>query len=137
MIEEIKSLTLVEIGRKIGAKNSECGYCDTVLNAEDVDCWGPHDAGIHVAGFKEKQWIFFKCSGCGHEWSLDKILSWPEFNPMKKLCEEETCNPEICKAVVGECEYFDDLRFTDYEAHPNSFVLYPEEIPFYEKWKKR
>ena len=72
-------LTLAEIGRKIGAKNPKCGFCDTALRAGDVDCWGPHDGGIHVKGYTEKQWVFFKCSKCGYDWSLAKILNWSEF----------------------------------------------------------
>ena len=55
---------------------------------------------------------------------------------MAKLCPDHECHPGPCKAVVGECSYFDNLRFEDYEAHPGSFDLYPEEMPFYEAWKK-
>jgi len=46
--------------------------------------------------------------------------------------------------VTGECDFFDDLYFKDYESQPKdeegkplNWDLYPEDIPFYEKWKSR
>lgn len=55
----------------------------------------------------------------------------------ERLCKKDPCNPETCKAVVGECQHFDNLRFTDYEEHPDRFELYPEELPYYETWKRK
>lgn len=55
-----------------------------------------------------------------------------------RLCEGKTeCNPSTCRAVTGECQYFDDLYFTDYEEHPDNFDLYPEDEEHYQAWKNR
>lgn len=70
----MKEYTLTEIGRIVGEKELPCGFCDRVIQSGDVDCWGPHDGGIRVAGFSEKQWVFFHCQECGYDWALWKLV---------------------------------------------------------------
>jgi len=47
-------------------------YCDRALSAAQEEL-KPHDAGWQVNGYDELQWVSFKCSGCGHITSLDKL----------------------------------------------------------------
>lgn len=46
-----------------------CRFCNTVLNHGSVEYYD-HEGGFIVEGFKERQWLFITCSGCGHQWSL-------------------------------------------------------------------
>lgn len=68
-----RSYSLAELGKIVGDKEIPCGFCDEIIRAGDVDCWGPHDGGHRIVGYAEKQWVFFRCSGCGYDWSLRKI----------------------------------------------------------------
>lgn len=72
-METGKKYSLAEIGGLIGKEELHCD-CGRVIQAGDVDRWGPHDGGIEIEGFAEKQWVFFHCAKCGYDWSLVKLL---------------------------------------------------------------
>ncbi len=48
--------------------------CDAYLG-EDIQR-RDDESGITLAGHGDvKQWVFFPCPKCGHDWSLNKILN--------------------------------------------------------------
>lgn len=63
-LEELKALiSKAEVG---------C-FCKTLLG-DSIDSYD-HTGGITVQGHSEKQWVYFPCPKCGHEWSLNHLLN--------------------------------------------------------------
>jgi len=62
-----------------------CRWCD-----HKVELTGPvegsnHSGGFVVEGYKEKQWLFTVCPGCGYGWSLIKLARMINKGEDKKI----------------------------------------------------
>lgn len=53
-------------------KVMRCPTCGTPLS-EGFRDWYVHQGGRLLRGYKEKQWLFIHCNGCGYGWSLWKL----------------------------------------------------------------
>lgn len=53
-------------------KGQKCGFCGTVLNHNNINYYD-HGDGWKVEGFKNKQWLYVPCHGCGYDWALQKL----------------------------------------------------------------
>ena len=66
-------MNLSEIGEAVERLGFRC-WCGEPITAEHVRSYD-HRGGITVDGFAEKQWVHFRCPGCGYGWALWKILN--------------------------------------------------------------
>ena len=68
-----RALSLGDIGDKLCKEGKlKCHWCSSELetNPRSYD----HDDGVEVEGFERRQWVYFRCPGCGYDWSLRKLL---------------------------------------------------------------
>lgn len=84
-----KVLSLAEIGDIIDKHNLPC-TCGATIQGSNIDCYGPHDGGIKVKGYADKQWVYVNCPKCGYDWALWKLLN--KIKPPEDAPETEKWN---------------------------------------------
>ena len=67
-------LDFTDLAERIEASGIRCRWCGAPITADIVLCY-PHEGGVEVDGFDEKQWVYFRCTGCGCDWSLQKLCN--------------------------------------------------------------
>jgi len=72
-MQEQQLFTLSEIASRLIQKGAKCS-CGYYFTERDIRCY-PHPAGIPVAGYPEKQWVYFACPKCGYDIALWKVLN--------------------------------------------------------------
>ena len=65
--------TLQEIETGLIQKDARCITCGQPFNIGDIRCY-PHEGGIKVKGYKDKQWVYMHCRNCGYDNALWKLL---------------------------------------------------------------
>lgn len=88
-------ISLSQIERIVKQRGLTCS-CGTPISECSIHCY-PHDGGIPVSGFPDKQWVYFHCPKCGYDWALWKLLnkalrSWTrgvECEALEELMEKE------------------------------------------------
>jgi len=84
MGKELKQTkSIEEIAQQIADLNIKCRYCDNPIKAEDINHY-PHIGGIQTKKSIEKVWVYFKCSKCGHAWSVHKLLHQAKTKQMRQ-----------------------------------------------------
>ena len=67
-------IPLEEIARIIDEAEVVCSHCGNIIRGASIGNYD-HDGGIPVRGYSKAQWVYFTCDGCGHQWSLTKLLN--------------------------------------------------------------
>lgn len=66
--------TLDQIETALIQKDAHCRICGKRFEKGDIRAY-KHSGGIEVKGFKQKQWVYMRCSGCGYDWALHKLTN--------------------------------------------------------------
>lgn len=62
--------SLNDIQEKLKEAKPKCKWCGEELNSS-IEYY-PHEGGVELEGFKNKQWLYVTCS-CGYQWALHKL----------------------------------------------------------------
>lgn len=53
-------------------ENKKCNFCESALDLNRAGFY-QHEGGWKLTSIKEKIWIWFECSTCHHQWSINHL----------------------------------------------------------------
>lgn len=68
----MEPINLESLARLIDEKKPTC-ICGEALEGSGIEHY-PHDGGVLVEGYADKQWVYIHCSECGYDMALHKIM---------------------------------------------------------------
>lgn len=91
-------LTLAAVADLIKQHNPNCRFCEGLLNTTPE--YYDHEGGFPTEGFKQPQWIYFTCTKCGHQWSLNHLLHDIQSKLTREGKTDEEAKAEI-RRILG------------------------------------